>query len=363
MANWKMYLDDSATHGAVIDENFKLRKVNNINGGVPITSAGGILVDESAERAIKRDVQRLREHIQRELRLPEPPELHMSEMWGNQLPVNSPYLKVDRKKILHWVRLGYDIIFKHGQAGSLRVIGVSLELPQVQEVLKSYCEDANTIAEREILKEYFPKATKTFYGIMLNPLIRMIMNLIVVGDDFASSNGHRLKVYYDTSEASKGFAFSEGMSIFQDLRRFESVDSIGESSPHINNLMQLADLAAYRVFRAKMIRYRVEHNMRHATDPGMVLALRDRPFDSLGLHIPNTKLRMESVHESLFAMLQIAYASQSVRQLYPESASKLLIQLNQYIVDKDEYGSLTGFFPLFSHEIREAWCNGKRPLI
>ena len=126
--------------------------------------------------------------------------------------------------------------------------------------------------------------------------------------------------------------------------------------------MQLADLVAYRIFRQKMVRYRQENDLPFADDSGMVAALRGRTLAAYGLELPGGA-RIESVHESLFAMMQIAYASQSARHKYPELAAKLMIPIEQYHVSVDEPDCLTGFFPLFRPEIVRDWQNGKRPLL
>lgn len=360
-----MYMDDSATHGALMDKHLQPLPLNNINGGVPVTSAGGILVAQNAEAAITAEVRALRRRIKRALDLDFFPELHMRLMWGTNLPRkdgnrSNPYLLATPEQRLRWVKHGYDIIFKYGRTGQLKTIGISTDLLETQEVFKRYCEDQHTADEHSILKKYFPRAVGKFYSVMLNPLIRMVANLIVAGDYFCRTNGHRLDVFYDTSEASKGFAASDGINILHTQQRFRSVEKISELSPHDSELMQLADFVAYRIFRGKMLRYRKEHQLMPNTDEGMELAVRRRDMSKIGLELPDG-VQIESFHESLIAMLQIAYAAQPLRALYPDLAEAMLVPLSQYRTDVDEHGSLTGFFPLFRHEVIEAWRNGKRP--
>lgn len=360
VAKWRMYIDDSATHGSVMGNDFQPIAPTS-KGMMPVTTAGGILVPEHAETSIIADVRKLRRKIRRELDLDTLPELHMRLMWGKDLPQkNNPYLLATAKQRLLWVKQGYDIIFRHGRRGHLKVAGVGLEIPQVQEVLGLYCAAPETQSEYAFIKKHFPKATKGFYNVMFNPLVRMIMNLVIVGDYFCRRNAHRLNVYYDTSEASKGFTSIEGMEVMHSTRRFASLQGIHETSARESELMQLADFVAYRIFRGKLMRYRLEHQLAHSTDAGMVEALRGRDLSVHGLSLPNY-LKIESYHESLLAMLQVSYAAQIIRDKYPLEAAEYLIPTKGYNVNLDEHGSLTGFFPVVHPEIVAAWSNGKRP--
>lgn len=124
--------------------------------------------------------------------------------------------------------------------------------------------------------------------------------------------------------------------------------------------MQLADFAAYAIFRKRLHLYRAGKGLSNTVDHGMVQALRRRNLNTLGIELP-TDIRLESYHESLFAMLQIAYAAQSVRQKYPELAEQYLVPLEKYEVQIDDHGDNTGFFPLIYPHVVQNWINGKRP--
>lgn len=355
MARWRMYIDDSASHGALLNKQFQ-RISTTDNGCQPITTAGGIIIPESAERNIRHDIVKLRRKIKWELGMPYLPPLHMRLMWGDRIPQKkNDYFTygATKEQRARWVKHGYDIIYKYIRLNQLKVTGVSLEISQVQDVLLLYANDPETQKEYEFIKRHFPKATKPFYDVMLNPLVRLIMNLVAAGDYHCRQTGNRLSVFYDTSEASKGFTTMEGMKVLRQVRRFESIDSINEHSSE-DDLMQLADLVAYRIFRGRLMRYRLQKGRSDHRDVGLDAALRNRSMNDGGLEIPRG-LRLESYHESLFAMLQTAYAAENIRRLYPESADTYLLPLSAYNVNVDEHDTLTGFFPAVDPRILSRW--------
>ena len=354
-----MYLDDSASHGAILDEGFESIPVQE-NGLIAVSTVGGIVVKRNAEARIIREIDSLRYRIQKSLALDDLPPLHMREMWGStKADKKSPYFLATKEQCFRWVRAAYDIIFKYGELGLLKTCGVALEIPQAQEVLLQHYLTEDIQIENEIIRTVFPKAADDYYNIVLNPLWRGIMNMIAIGNYYSETRHHNLDIYYDTSQSSKGFATSQGMQMLREVGHFPRIKTIEEASPKTSSLMQLADVAQYNFFRKKLIEYRVANKKRYAIDIGMDKARRFRNTSSIALE--GTKMRVESLHERQFTMLQTVFGAQKIRIEYPDMCDLYLIDPYLYDVSIAPLNGTTGFFQLIRSEVIEAWRNGKRP--
>lgn len=148
-----MYLDDSASHGAVLDKQFQAIPTSN-NGFMPVSTAGGILVQRNQEKRIIRDIEALRMEIQKVLKTDFLPELHMREMWGKDIKKykKNPYIPASLEQRAKWARSAYDIIFKYGKLGILKTCGVSLEVSSVQDAMERHHTSEDGRAEYEIIK-------------------------------------------------------------------------------------------------------------------------------------------------------------------------------------------------------------------
>lgn len=363
MGKWAMYLDDSASHGAVLNKRFEAIPTSN-NGFMPVSTAGGILVQGSREKQIVRDIDTLRNEIQKVLKTDFLPELHMRHMWGKDVSKDrtNPYILASLEQRGKWVRMAYDIIFKHGQRGFLRTCGVALEITSAQDLFKIHHESEDGTAEYEIIKKYFPKATKAYYDVALNPLCRNITNMLAMANYFCFVEKTTVDVYYDTSNASKGFSTSEGMKILRENGHFPLITRFEESTPHDLSLLQLADVAQYNFFRKSLMEFRQKNMMPNATDEGMDIARRGRDTATIAMRGPHPELKLHSVHENQFAMLHAAYAAEKIREEYPAEICDLyLVDPRHYDISPAPRDGFMGFFPIILPKVVENWRNGKRP--
>ena len=358
-----MYLDDSASHGAVLNKRFQVIETSN-NGFMPVSTAGGIVVQRKHERQIVRDIEALRREIQKVLRTDFLPELHMREMWGKDIRKyrNNPFIPVSMEQRAKWVRSAYDIIFKYGKQGILRTCGASLEISSAQDAFKQHYESEDGRDEYEIIRKYFPKATKQHYDVALNPLCRNITNMLAVANYFCVVEETTMDIYYDTSHASKGFSTSEGMKILRENGHFPLITGFEESTPHQLSLLQLADVAQYNFFRKSLMAFRRKNKLPNATDEGMDAVRRGRDTAAIAIRGPHPNLQLYSMHENQFAMLHTAYAAEKIREEYPKEMCDLyLVNPRHYDIRPAPLDGKMGFFPVILPSVLENWRNGKRP--
>jgi hypothetical protein len=317
VAKWKLYIDDSATHGSLVDKSYKPHMIT-FKGLLPITAAGSIIVRSSREDEIIRDLRFIRRKIRKNLKTDYLPDIHMRLMWGESLPIKdgqrpNPYLLATAQQRFSWARQVLHLLNKHNKMGNLFVFTVSSQIEILQKYILDVLENPELQIERSLIaRKFSSKSAYKYYSSIFNPLTGLILQLLIAGNQFAEEKLGRMDVFYDTSGASKGFGLPEMYESARKFGYFRNIDKIEETDKNKHPLIQLADVVSFTANRTALGRYR---NVRDPLyyDEGINKLFNGLDASSM---IPNLKIdrvKLDRNYAQTQALIVHEYASQALR--------------------------------------------------
>lgn len=241
-------IDDSGTAKSVVDWHGNL-----IPATFPFVGLASVLLDPDALDELNGRWNHLMSKLQRSLKTPEPPEVHLRQMWGKTLPTkNNPYLGTRFRDIRAWLTEARNIILSlMRDADTFSVYTEFANRESFAKGLSSYYRDPAFAPEFAFFRAHKTKGTtgalyKTYHSITSSPLVRNLADILWrIDEDLTANTNGMASVLVDRFSGTAGIdakAVLDASKNLAGLSRIAEINQVNSPNPPIS---QVADFFAY----------------------------------------------------------------------------------------------------------------------
>jgi hypothetical protein len=248
------FIDDSGSGIGFFDLNGNPQPVSQMQ---PVIVAFALLMSNDCLHRFKAQWNTLRSTIQEEMGTHDLPSIHMRLMFGEEdkLPskhkgLPNPYRLIDRTKRLVFIENAIEIIHQYSQAGKIFAANYHYKKQvYIDDVLPYYQSNLFQI-EYGFLRRQSLKATKKLHGLICNPHILLLSQLLFVIDkDARNHNLGKVSIVYDRNPLSKGFDVRRTLQLMRSGGRLSRISSVTESNDIDTPWLQAADVCCNLEFK------------------------------------------------------------------------------------------------------------------
>lgn len=328
-------MDDSGESGPIAyveHQKLKVRKIRNPKKQeFRYLSVGTIIFNEIIYAEFTTDWLNLQLDIQKTLRLPHLPPIHMRLMWGKnphkrpeyttkQRKMKNPYYGVDSNIILDWIIRAYEILENYNIRGHLVYAPYAEDVYEFIYYWENIIDHPIIQGDYEILMRTSPKYLKEYLNIASSPLLDILIKRVTTINRYINRMKGTIGLIIDDTHDKSGFSLSPGLleqladGRRQQIKVLGTPRNIGLKADYLP-MLQAADLVGYFYRRALFDQFAkdiIEKYIRKPTKVGETTVIRGRRNNvAKELRRHNQKIAIGLYQRYLFAYEHITRANPS----------------------------------------------------